>query len=758
MLRRKFLQTSGALAAAGITTPGSWLQAQTTRAGDETFIDTLLARMTLEEKAGQLSIFYDNSREEAPNVNPAEVLRTREQIRAEIAAGRVGGLFNGLGVASGIELQRVAIEQSRLKIPLIFAADIIHGLRTIFPVPLAEAAAFDTQLAERTARAAALEATALGVQWTFAPMVDMARDQRWGRVVEGAGEDTYLGRLLAAARVRGFQGRDLRHPDSMLTTMKHFVGYGAVTGGMEYNSVEVSTATLHDVHLPPFKAGIDAGALSVMTAFHDINGVPATAHRPLLTGLLREQWGFRGLVVSDYASEKELVDHGYAVDEKDAARLALLAGCDMSMASGIYNRYLPALVREGAIPMAVLDESVRRVLRVKQALGLFDNPYRSLDLHKEKTALRQPQTIALAREAARRSVVLLKNEQSLLPLPKTGKRLALIGPFVRDRAHIMGPWALWWQPDTGVSLEQGLREALGDPGSLLVVPGCDIEAPLDGGIAAAVAAAQQADVAILYVGEGDYLSGESAARTDIGLPSAQQALVDAVVAVGKPTVLVLQHGRALALTGSTRQATAIVAAWYLGCESGHALADILLGDHSPSGRLPVSFPQASGQQPYFYNHRSTGRPQVRADDAQFKTRYRDITHEALYPFGYGLSYSPVTYGKTELSAADLPWHGAVEVSATLANLGQRAVREVVQLYIHQRVGTLTRPVRELRGFKSVALQAGQRTRVSFSLTRQDLAYAGPDGAALTEPGWFDIYVAPHAAGGVPRALRLLKAE
>lgn len=754
--RRRFLQATSALTAVGLGLPGSWLQAQAPGGGADAFIDALLARMTPEEKAGQLSLLYDTSREEAPNINPVEVTRTRGQISADIAAGRVGGLFNGLGVASAIELQRIATEQSRLKIPLIFAADIIHGLRTIFPVPLAEAAAFDAGLAEQTARAAALEATAMGVQWTFAPMVDVARDQRWGRVVEGAGEDPYLGRVLAAARVRGFQGRDLRDPDSMLTTLKHFVAYGAVTGGMEYNSVEISTATLHDVHLPPFKAGIEAGSLSVMTAFHDINGVPATAHRPLLTGLLREQWGFRGLVVSDYASEKELVDHGYAADEKDAARLALLAGCDMSMASGIYNRYLPELVRDGAIPMAVLDESVRRVLRVKQALGLFDNPYRSLDLHKEKTALRLPHTIALAREAARRSIVLLKNERSLLPLPKNGQRVALIGPFARDRAHIMGPWALWWLPDTGVSLEQGLRATMGEPNNLQVLPGCEIEAVLEGGIAAAVAAAKQADVVILSVGEGDYLSGESAARTEIGLPPAQQALVDAVVATGKSTVVVLQHGRALALTGSLRQATAILAGWYLGCESGHALADIIFGDHSPSGRLPVSFPQVSGQQPYFYNHRRSGRPQVRADDAQFKTRYRDVTHEALYPFGYGLSYSPVTYGTTQLSAGQMHWDGQIEVSASLANLGQRAVREVAQLYIHQRVGTLTRPVRELRGFKSVSLQAGQRTTVRFTLSRQDLAYAGPDGQTLIEPGWFDIFIAPHAAAGVPHALRLLK--
>jgi beta-glucosidase len=721
----------------------------------DAFIEGLIQRMTLEEKAGQLSIYFDDAREEAPNVNPAQVAKAFDSVQNDILQGRIGGLFNGLGVASGRRLQRLAVEQSRLKIPLIFAADVIHGLRTVFPVPLAEAAAFDPDLAERTARAAALEATAVGIQWTFGPVVDIARDQRWGRVVEGAGEDPYLGRLLATARVRGFQGRSLKDADSMLATLKHFAAYGAVGGGMDYNSADIPPATLHDVHLPPFRAGIEAGALSVMTAYNDVAGIPATGHRGLLTGVLREQWGFRGLVVSDFASDAEMVNHGYAADEKDAARKALLAGCDVSMASGAYSKHLPALVREGAVPLAALDEAVRRVLGVKQALGLFDNPYRSLDLEKERMQIRLPQTVAVAREAARRAVVLLKNDGGLLPLQRAGTRIALIGPFGADRAHVMGPWALWADGQHAVSLEQGLREAMPDPALLEVVAGCGIEEALPGGLAAATAAAQRADVVLLAVGEGDHMAGEMASRVDIGLPPAQRALAEAVAATGKPIVVLLRHGRALDLPPAVRDARAIMATWFLGSETGHAIADLVFGDHSPSGRLPVSFPLASGQQPYFYNHRRTGRPQTSPQESAFKARYREVEHRALYPFGHGLGYGDVVYGPTQASSEAMGWNATLTLRATLANRGARAMREVAQLYIHQRVAAIARPVRELRGFKAVELQPGETATVEFRIRRSDLAYVGAEGKAVTEPGWFDVVIAPSAVGGVSVALRLL---
>lgn len=753
--RRRFFQYAGAWTALTLLL-GRLGPVRAQTLGDP-FIDRLLAQMTLEEKAGQLSLYADPTRPDAAFANPAAVAQSKAEIMAEIARGRIGALFNGVGAAGARELQKQAVEQSRLKIPLLFAADVIHGFKTVFPVPLAEASAFDPELARQTARATAVEATAAGIQWTFAPMVDIARDQRWGRVVEGAGEDPYLGRVLAAARVQGFQGSSLRADDSMLTTLKHFAAYGAVMGGMDYNTVDIPETTLREVHLPPFQAGVEAGALSLMSAFNDIAGVPSTANRHLLTDILRDEWGFRGLVVSDYTSEEELVTHGYAADGKDAARKALLAGCDLAMQSGLYNRYLPELVREGSVPVAVLDRAVRRVLTVKQALGLFENPYRSLDPQRERTHIRLPQTVALARDAARRSVVLLKNEGSVLPLNPKGQRIALIGPFGADREHLLGPWVLWPDARNAVSLEEGVRAAMADPGLLQVVRGCDIDAPVDGGLRAAVDAARRADVVLLALGEGQDMSGEAASRVDIGLPAAQLALAEAVVATGKPVVVVLRHGRALALGDAVRRAQAIVAGWFLGSETGHALADLIFGAHSPSGRLPVSFPQASGQQPYYYNHKSTGRPQVKPDERMFKSRYREVTHEALYPFGHGLTYGDVHYGATQVSAESLPWDGTVQVSVTLTNHGPRAAREVAQLYIHQRVASLTRPVRELKGFQGVQLAPGESRTVSFGLSRHDLAFVGADLRTVAEPGVFDVAIAPNATGGTGAQLVLYAA-
>lgn len=717
-------------------------------------IEALIERMTLEEKAGQLSLYHDATRPNSVDVNPAALEMSKARLMREVALGHVGALYNGIGVAGARELQRQAVEQSRLGIPLIFAADVIHGLRTVFPAPLAEAAAFDTELAERTARAAAVEASAVGIHWTFAPMVDVARDQRWGRVVEGAGEDTYLGCQLAAARVRGFQGPDLRRDDSVLATPKHFAAYGAVSGGMEYNSVDIPETTLREVHLPPFKAGIDAGALAIMSAFNDIAGVPATANRHLLSDILRGEWSFRGLVVSDFTSEQELILHGYAADDRDAAKKALLAGCDMSMQSGIYFSHLPQLVREGAVPLAALNNAVRRVLSVKQALGLFDNPYRSLDAARENAAIRLPQTVALAREAARRSVVLLKNQGALLPLRPAGQRIALIGPFGADRENLLSAWALWGDASRAVSLEQGLRAAMVDAQLLETVEGCAVETPLEGGLQAAVDAARRADVVLLALGESKRMSGEAGSRVDIGLPPVQQALAEAVAATGKPVVVVLRHGRALALSGAVRDARAILAGWFLGSETGHALADLIFGAHSPSGRLPVSFPLASGQQPYFYNHRPTGRPQLEPDKGMFKSRYREVPHEALYPFGHGLTYGETVYGATTPRTAVLPWDGQLQIGAELSNRGTRALREVAQLYVRQRVASLSRPVRELKGFQAVELQPGETRTVTFTLSRHDLAFVQPSLVTAAEPGVFDVIIAPSATGGIAAVIEL----
>ncbi len=717
-------------------------------------IEALIARMTVEEKVGQLGVFADMGRPFAPDVNPEANARNAEQTLEQVRGGHVGVLFNGVGAAPGREIQRVAVEETRLGIPLLFAADVIHGMRTVFPIPLAEAASFEPQLAYRTARATAVEATAAGIHWTFAPMVDIARDQRWGRVAEGAGEDVVLGCAFAAARVRGFQGEDLAAPDSLLATPKHFAAYGAVAAGMEYASVDISEQTLRDVHLPPFKAAFDAGAITVMSSFNDINGVPASANRWLLTDLLRGEWQFPGLVVSDYTADMELIAHGYAADARDATLKAFTAGLDQSMQSGFYADHLPALVADGRVPMAMLDDAVRRVLWTKEAVGLFDDPYRSLDPAREADTALDAEHAALARDAARRSVVLLKNDGPLLPLRKHGQKIALIGPFARDTANVEGPWTLFGDPDRRVSLEAGLRAAMGEGAELTVVDGCGFETALDGGIEAAVAAARAADVVLLAIGEPQRFSGEAQSRVRIDVPAAQQALADAVAATGTPVVVLLRNGRALALEGAVRDAQAILVTWFLGSQNGHAIADVVFGDYNPSARLPVSFPMAPGQQPFFYNHPRTGRPEL-PDMKEFKARWREIPNAALYPFGHGLGYSAFEYGAPRLSTSSLAWDQTLTVAVTVTNTGKRAGEEVVQLYVHDRVASRVRPVRELKNFQKILLEPGQSAEVEFTLDRHALAFTGVDGVFAAEPGLFDVWATSSSTAGEPVQFELL---
>ena len=713
-------------------------------------IELLIARMTLEEKAGQLTIVTDASRVMGQGVNPEFHRRKIDTLLDEIRAGRVGALLSGNGAAAARETQRIAVERSRMKIPLLFGADVIHGHRTVFPIPLGEAASFEPELAYRTSRVAAIQATAAGLHWTFAPMVDIARDQRWGRVAEGAGEDPYLGSLFAAARVRGFQGEDLRSDRSLLATPKHFAAYGAVQAGMDYNTVDVSERTLREVHFPPFKAAFDAGALSTMSSFNDVKGVPATGNRWLLTDVLRKEWGFRGFVVSDYTSDHEMILHGYAADDGHAAQLALYAGLDMSMQSGVFVEQLPKLVESGKVPLNVLDQAVRRVLSVKQALGLFDNPYRSLDPRREHE-IDTPEHRALARDAARRSIVMLKNEGNLLPLDKS-KRIALIGPLGDDRDNVHGTWTLFGREEDAMTLKQGLERAGASIAS--IVKGSEIEVPIDGGIEAAVAAAKRADVVVLAIGEGEHMNGEAQSRTQIVVPEPQQALAEAVAQTGKPVVVLLWTGRALALHGAVRDANALLVTWFLGSETGSGIADVLFGDYSPSGRLPVSFPHDSGQQPFFYNHRRTGRPYREGDKPDFTARYREVSNTALYPFGYGLTYSTVDYSDTKLASQTLAWDGKLIASARVTNTGSRAVEEVVQLYVHDRVASLTRPVRELKGFRKLHLAPGQSVEVTFELTRRDLEFVGADLQWIVEPGEFDVWVAPSSTAGVPARFEL----
>ena len=745
--RRMLLKGASALAVTVATGP---LIARTRAV--EPRIDALIAAMSLEEKAGQLSIYSDPVRNDGAAVNPGLQQQNLGELKARVARGELTGLFNGSGVALGRELQQAAVEQSRHKIPLIFAGDVIHGFRTQFPIPLGEAASFDPALAERTARAAALEATARGLHWTFAPMVDVARDERWGRVAEGSGEDPWLGTQMGVARVRGFQGKDLRDPTSLLACPKHYAAYGAVQGGMEYNTADIPMTTLWQVHLPPFRAAFAAGALSTMASFNDIAGVPSTGSHYLLTEVLRDQWNFRGLVVSDYTGDEELILHGFAADGPDATAKAITAGCDISMQSGFYWKYLPDLVRQGRVPMVVVDEAVRRVLRVKEALGLFDDPYRSLDPAREASAIGRPETVALAREAARRSCVLLKNDGGLLPL-SSKRAIALIGPSVSDRADLPGPWAVFPDVAGHVTIEEGFRAAMGAGARLTVTRGSDYEAPLDGGIAAAVAAARAADVVVLVVGENSSMSGEAQARVDIGIPAPQLALAEAVAATGKPVVVLLRHGRALALTGAVRAAPAIMATWFLGSQTGHAIADLVFGSHAPEGRLPVSFPQASGQEPFYYNHRSTGRPQLTTDKA-YKARYREVTDAALYPFGHGLGYAAARYSATQVAAQTMARGGTLRVSATVTNTGTRSLHEVAQLYVHDRVASITQPVRVLRGVRHLDLAPGASATVTFDLTEADLGYVHADLKDVADPGVFDVWIAPSSAGGTPASFTL----
>ncbi len=731
------LSRRNVLGAALLAGTATLLPARAHAASDR--VEALIARMTLAEKAGQLSCFNDEVRPVGAVFNPVVDPRGGEAMLADIRAGRIGMLFNGYGVAGARRAQEAALA-GRLRIPLVFAADVLHGCRTIFPIPLAEAAAFDADLSERAARAVACETAAGGLHWTFAPMVDVARDQRWGRVAEGAGEDVLLNRLLAAARVRGFQGSDLRRADALLATPKHFVGYGAVRGGMEYAAVDMSAAELRETFLPPFLDAFAAGAGATMASFTDFGGVPVSANRPLLTDLLRGELGFQGVCVSDYDADRELIAHGIAADEADAARLAILAGIDMSMQSGLFVRHLPALVESGRVPVAAVDQAVRRVLTLKERLGLFNDPFRSIDARAERRETGSVAIKRMARKVATRSIVLLRNDGDLLPLPRAGKRIALIGPFGADKANLNGPWSFAGDAKDGIDVASGLRGVMADPALLTVEAGSGVTEPLPGGTARAVAAAQAADVVLLAIGEGGDMSGEGNSRTEIVVPAAQQALAEAMAATGKPVVVLLRHGRALALSGAVRDAPALLATWFLGEQTGPAVADILFGRVEPTGRLPVSFPLTSGQQPWSYDRRSTGRPPP--DDqpmAPGRSHWRDAPDRALYPFGSGMGYT--RFALSDLSVPAVVATGAdVPVSVMVRNVGKRAGTTLVRIDLHDRVASRTRPVRQMKAFVRVTLAAGETRRIDLRIAARELALVASDGRWRVEPGAFDLWV------------------
>ena len=683
-------------------------------------LDSLLARMTLEEKLGQLNLLSANGRASPQQM---ELLR----------AGKLGGLFNVIGAENTTPVQRIAVTESRLKIPLLFGLDVIHGYRTIFPIPLGEASSFDPDAAEATARAAGQEAAAFGINWTYAPMVDIARDPRWGRIAEGSGEDPYLGSLMAAARVRGFQ-------QNIFATAKHFAGYGAAEAGREYNETEISQRTMREIYLPPFKAAVDAGVASLMSAFNDIAGVPASGNAWLTDTVLHREWGFKGFVVSDWTSVAELINHGVAGSQAEAGRRALTAGVDVDMQSGIYVDSLAALVRATRIPMPVVDSAVMRILRAKTRLGLFRDPYRP------RTAPPTSEIRSLARRVAGESIVLLKNERSLLPLdPKSGT-IAVIGPLADNKEEPLGPWHTQGQAADVVTVLQGIKAKVPAAPPVLYAQGSGIEDSSTAGFAAAIAAARQAKVAILVLGERGDMSGEAASRSSLDLPGVQQQLLEAVAATGTPVVLVLMNGRPLILPWASDHVPAIVETWFLGVEAGNAIADVLFGDVNPSARLPVTFPRVLGQVPLYYNHRNTGRPPD--VNNKFSSKYLDVPVTPRYPFGFGLSYTTFGYNSLKLSMTRARVSDTVTATVTVANTGSREGTEVVQLYVRDEVASVSRPVRELKGFKRVTLKPGESRAVDLRVAVRDLWFYGLDMKRVVEPGTFRVYVGPNSAEGL----------
>jgi beta-glucosidase len=714
----------------------------------ESKVNALIQKMTIEEKAGQLTQL---------GLDPHSLELAKQ--------GKVGSFLGVLGAKQANDAQHAIMDNSRLKIPALFGYDVIHGFRTVFPVPLASAGSFDMPLLEQAERIAAKEATASGVKWVFAPMVDIARDPRWGRIVEGAGEDPYLGSQVAAAKVRGFQGKSMADPDSVVACAKHYVAYGAVEGGRDYNTVDISERLLREIYLPPFHAAVDAGVGTLMSSFNDLNGIPGVANHHTLTDILRGEWHFNGFVVSDWGAVHELLAHGTAANDSQAALEALTAGVDMDMVDGAYDN-IPELVKSGKLPMSVVDEAVRRVLRVKLKAGLFEHPY--ADPAREATDILTPDSLQTARKLAQESIVLLQNKGDLLPLKKD-ETVAVIGPLADDKASQLGPWAGDGQAKDAVTPLEGIVAKIGKE-HVLYAKGVDIppfEQAVGAGVVApapptatgvagqesgkpaniddAVQAASKADVAVLFVGELAGMTGEASSRATLNLPGDQRKLIDAVLATGKPVVLVVESGRPLDITWAPDRVPSIMQAWFLGVQAGNAIGDVLFGDVSPSGRLDVSWPRSVGQIPVYYNHNNTGRP---SSPDRWHTGYLDMSREPLYPVGYGLTYTKFEYSDLKVGTTTVAPNGTLHVSAVIANTGSRDAAEVVQLYVHDRVAPTSRPVRELKGFERVALRPGERKTVSFSVKANDLGSYDPEMHWIVPPGTYDVWVAPDSTSGI----------
>lgn len=691
-------------------------------------VDSLIRIMTLDEKIGQMVLFTSDWDVTGPTI--------REGYLDDIRSGRCGNIFNAYTVDYIRELQRVAVEESRLGIPLMFGYDVVHGHKTIFPIPLGESCSWDLDLIRRSASASAAEAAASGLNWTFAPMVDISVDPRWGRVSEGAGEDPYLGSLIAAARVKGFQGENLANPLTVLACVKHFAAYGAPFGGRDYNTVDMSERQFREFYMPPYKAGVDAGALSVMTAFNEYDGVPATGNQYLLKDLLKGEWNFQGFVVTDYTSINEMVHHGYARDEAEAGVKAVNAGVDMDLQGEVYFSYLRGLVDSGFVREKTIDNAVRRILNVKAKLGLFDDPYLYCDRARENQVVSNPEIKALSRDAARRSMVLLKNE-GCLPFDR-GDRIAVIGELAASRRDLLGSWKAAGEWDDMNSILDAVR-AYNGAANVIYAEGCRKIGSDRSGFGEAMDAVAQADKVLMVIGEDWDWSGEAASRTDIGVPGIQSELLKMIASAGKPVAVVLLNGRPLVLEEESKAADAILEAWYPGTMGAEAVTDIVFGQYNPSGKLTMTFPRSVGQIPVFYYEKNTGRPIYLPND-KYKSKYLDSPNEPLYPFGYGLSYTDFKYSNLILSSPKMKKGHTIDATVTVTNIGSRTGEETVQLYIRDLIGSVTRPVKQLKGFQKLVLAPGESRTVTFTIDDEMLSFWRHDMTFGIEDGDFKVMV------------------
>ncbi|UEG48829.1 beta-glucosidase BglX [Ferruginibacter lapsinanis] len=715
----------------------------------EARVDSVLKLMTLEEKVGQMNQY--NGFWDATGPAPKE---GNAQLKYQhLTKGLVGAILNVRGVTEVRKLQEIAVKQTRLGIPLLFGSDVIHGYKTLFPIPLGESASWDLEAIERSARVAAIEASAVGINWTFAPMVDITRDARWGRVMEGAGEDPYLGSIIGATRIKGFQGTDLAASNTIIASVKHLAAYGFAEAGRDYNTADVGTSTLYNIILPPFKAAVDANVRTVMNSFNVLNGIPSTANKFLQRDILKGKWKFDGFVVSDWSSGAEMIDHGFAKDLSQVTELSVNAGSDMDMESYAYVKYLQGLVESGKVDIALVDDAVKRILRVKFELGLFDDPYKYCDLKKEKELIYHPDHLAAALDVAKKSIVLLKNDKQLLPLKKTQKNIAIIGALANDKNSPLGGWRIGSDDSSAVSFLEGFKKYTNNfkyskGADVITAPiAFAVEASVNetdkSGFKAAIELAKKSSVVIMVLGEQGFQTGEGRSRTKLDLPGVQQQLLEEVYKVNKNIILVLMNGRPLAIPWAAEHIPAIVEAWQLGTETGNAIAQVLFGDYNPGGKLTMSFPRSVGQVPIYYNHYNTGRPGPKKE--VFWSHYGDESNQPLYPFGFGLSYTSFDYSGLHIDAAD---QSKIKVSITVKNTGKVSGEEVVQLYIHDKVASVVRPVKELKGFKKIKLEPGESRQVAFVLTDAELGFFNNEGQFIVEPGDFDILVGTNSQQGV----------